>query len=41
MISTKAVYADAAGNHANSDVGPRFDGLVAEDQPTMAPSDVD
>jgi nucleoside-diphosphate-sugar epimerase len=41
MISAKAVYVDAAGNHANSDEPPRFDGPITEDQPTMAPSDVD
>lgn len=37
MLSSKAVYVDASGNHTNSDVAPRFDGLVGEDQPTMAP----
>lgn len=36
MISSKAVYADAEGHHANSDVRPRFDGPVRETQPTMA-----
>jgi nucleoside-diphosphate-sugar epimerase len=41
MISSTAVYADAAGNHSNSDIAPRFGGPVTEDQPTMAPSDVD
>ena len=41
MISAKAVYVDAAGNHLNSDVAPRFDGPVTEDQPTMAASDSD
>ena len=41
MISAKAVYVDAAGNHLNSEVGPRFDGPVSEDQPTMAASDSD
>ncbi len=41
MISSKAVYVDAAGNHVNSDTAPRFDGPVTEDQPTMAPADVD
>jgi nucleoside-diphosphate-sugar epimerase len=38
MISSKAVYVDAAGRHANSAGAPHFDGPVREDQPTMAPS---
>jgi nucleoside-diphosphate-sugar epimerase len=37
MISSKAVYVDAAGNHSNSDAAPRFDGPIRETQPTMAP----
>jgi nucleoside-diphosphate-sugar epimerase len=37
MLSSKAVYVDRAGNHANSAAAPRFDGPVAETQPTMAP----
>ena len=37
MISTKAVYVDAAGNHVNSDAAPDFGGPVRESQPTMAP----
>ena len=41
MLSSKAVYVDAAGNHPNSDVAPRFDGPIGESQPTMAPSDGD
>lgn len=41
MLSSKAVYVDAAGNHTNSDVPPHFDGPVSESQPTMAPSDID
>jgi nucleoside-diphosphate-sugar epimerase len=41
MISSKAVYVDADGNHPNSSVAPRFGGPVREDQPTMAPSDID
>ena len=40
MLSSKAVYVDAAGNHANSDVRPRFDGPIRETQPTMAPGDM-
>jgi nucleoside-diphosphate-sugar epimerase len=41
MISSKAVYVDAAGNHTNSDVAPHFDGPIRETQPTMAASDID
>ena len=37
MISTKAVYADAAGRHTNSAIAPRFGGPVSEAQRTMAP----
>ncbi len=40
MISSKAVYADAAGHHVNSDLAPRFGGPVTEDQPTVPPSDI-
>ncbi len=36
MISSKAVYVDSAGNHANSETAPRFDGPVRENQPTVA-----
>lgn len=36
MISSKAVYVDAAGNHSNSAVAPRFAGPVGETQPTLA-----
>jgi nucleoside-diphosphate-sugar epimerase len=39
MISSRAVYVDADGNHSNADTPPRFAGLVTETQPTMAPSD--
>ena len=41
MISSKAVYVDAEGRHSNTDEPPRFDGPVAETQPTMAPSRAD
>jgi nucleoside-diphosphate-sugar epimerase len=41
MISSKAVYIDAAGNHSNSDVAPHFDGPIEESQPTLAPLDID
>ncbi len=41
MLSSKAVYVDAVGNHPNSTVAPRFDGPITENHPTMTPSDVD
>jgi nucleoside-diphosphate-sugar epimerase len=42
MISTKAVYVDAVGNHVNSAAAPEFDGPIRESQPTMAPrEDID
>jgi nucleoside-diphosphate-sugar epimerase len=41
MISTKAVYVDAAGNHSNSTVAPHFDGPIRESQATLAPHDGD
>lgn len=42
MISTKAVYVDAAGHHVNSAVAPDFGGPIRESQPTMAPrEDID
>jgi nucleoside-diphosphate-sugar epimerase len=41
MISSKAVYVDARGNHVNSDDPPHFDGPVRESQATVAPSDGD
>ena len=41
MISSKAVYVDAAGNHSNSDVAPLYDGPIRETQPTLAPRDID
>jgi nucleoside-diphosphate-sugar epimerase len=41
MISSKAVYVDAAGHHTNSAEPPRFDGPITEAQPTMAPGDGD
>jgi nucleoside-diphosphate-sugar epimerase len=39
LISSKAVYADANGNHSNSDVSPDFGGPVRETQSTVAPRD--
>ncbi len=41
MISARAVYVDAHGNHVNSDVPPRFEAPVTEAQPTVAPGDGD
>lgn len=37
MLSSKAVYVDAGGNHVNSVVPPRFDAPVVEGNPTMKP----
>ena len=37
MLSSKAVYVDAAGNHVNSDVAPRFDAPITESHPTVNP----
>ena len=37
LISSKAVYVDAAGRHSNSRVKPCFAGPVRKDQPTVAP----
>ena len=37
MLSSKAVYVDAAGNHVNSDVAPRFEAPITENHPTMDP----
>ncbi|MGO4805288.1 NAD-dependent epimerase/dehydratase family protein [Arthrobacter sp. 2MCAF15] len=37
MLSSKAVYVDAAGNHVNSDAPPRFDAPILESNPTMVP----
>ena len=41
LISSKAVYVDAAGNHANSATPPDFGGPIRESQPTMAPGDLE
>lgn len=41
FISSKAVYVDGHGRHANSDESPDFGAPVTEEQPTMAPSDTD
>ncbi|CAN5397513.1 NAD(P)H-binding protein [soil metagenome] len=41
MLSSKAVYVDAAGNHANSDTPPRYGGPIKENQPTIGPGSMD
>jgi nucleoside-diphosphate-sugar epimerase len=41
MLSSKAVYVDADGNHSNSERKPWFQGPVRETQPTMAPGSGD
>ena len=41
LISSKAVYVDAYGNHSNSDTPPDYGGPVTENQPTLPPGDVD
>ena len=41
VLSSKAVYVDASGNHPNSHTPPVFDGPITEAQPTMAPEDGD
>jgi nucleoside-diphosphate-sugar epimerase len=41
MISSKAVYMDAHGNHSNSDTPPDYGGPVREDQATMPPGEMD
>ena len=41
LISSKAVYVDAAGHHSNSDTAPDFGGPIPESQPTMAPGDLE
>jgi len=40
MLSSKAVYVDADGNHVNSASAPRFTAPVTEEQPTMRPGDM-
>lgn len=37
MLSSKAVYADAHGNHVNSSASPHFPGPIREDNPTVRP----
>jgi nucleoside-diphosphate-sugar epimerase len=41
MISSKAVYVDANGNHSNSEQPPDYGGPIREDQPTLPPGSMD
>lgn len=41
MISSKAVYVDAQGNHSNSDEPPDYGGPIREDQPTLPPGSME
>ena len=41
MLSSKAVYVDADGNHANSELPPCFPVPISEDQPTLSPAGAD
>ena len=41
LISSKAVYVDAAGRHSNSPEPADFGGPITEDQPTLPPGDLD
>jgi nucleoside-diphosphate-sugar epimerase len=41
FISSKAVYTDDHGRHANSAEPPEFGAAVTERQPTLAPADID
>ncbi|MFJ3894008.1 NAD-dependent epimerase/dehydratase family protein [Streptomyces sp. NPDC090083] len=38
VMSSRAVYVDAAGRHVNSDVPPHFATPITEDRPTLAPA---
>jgi nucleoside-diphosphate-sugar epimerase len=38
LISSRAVYVDAAGHHVNSDAPPRFEAPIREDRATLAPA---
>jgi nucleoside-diphosphate-sugar epimerase len=40
MISSKAVYVDANGNHSNSEQPTRFDAPITESQATLPPGDM-
>lgn len=37
MLSSRAVYADARGNHVNSAASPHFPGPISEENPTVRP----
>ncbi|MEV6506228.1 NAD-dependent epimerase/dehydratase family protein [Streptomyces sp. NPDC051642] len=39
LVSSRAVYLDAAGNHVNSSTPPHFSGPISETHPTMTPRD--
>jgi nucleoside-diphosphate-sugar epimerase len=41
MLSSKAVYVDQDGRHANSDIPPRFAGPIHEGHPTVTPASGD
>lgn len=41
LISSKAVYVDADGNHSNSTTPPDYGGPISETQPTLPPGDMD
>ena len=41
MISSKAIYVDASGNHSNSDTPPSFAYPIDEEQPTIRPNGLD
>jgi nucleoside-diphosphate-sugar epimerase len=38
LVSSRAVYTDAAGRHVNGDEPPRFEGPIREDAPTVPPA---
>jgi len=40
LLSSKAVYVDALGNHSNSDVRPEYGGPIKETQPTLQAGDM-
>nr|WP_090582572.1 nucleoside-diphosphate sugar epimerase [Arthrobacter sp. ov407] len=38
LVSSRAVYTDAAGRHVNGDESPQFEGPIREDAPTLPPA---
>ena len=38
LVSSRAVYTDAAGRHVNGDEPPEFNGPIPEDAPTLPPA---